>query len=33
VAALRKVRIGTDQVVPYAVRVFAETEVVIDDDD
>ena len=25
VAALRKVRIGTDQVVPYAVRVFAET--------
>ncbi len=32
VAALRKVRIGTDQVVPYAVRVFAETEVVIDDD-
>jgi len=32
VAALRKVRIGTDQVVPYAVRVFAETEVVIEDD-
>ena len=30
-AALRKVRIGTDQVVPYAVSVFAETEVAIDD--
>jgi uncharacterized protein YjbI with pentapeptide repeats len=30
-AALRRVRIGTDQVVPYAVCVFAETEVVIED--
>ena len=30
-AALRKVRIGTDQVVPYAVSVFAETEVRIED--
>ena len=30
-AALRKVRIGTDQVLPYAVSVFAETEVRIED--
>jgi uncharacterized protein YjbI with pentapeptide repeats len=29
VAALRNVRIGVDQVVPYAVRVFAETKVEI----
>jgi uncharacterized protein YjbI with pentapeptide repeats len=30
-AALRNVRLGTDQVVPYAVSVFAETQVVIED--
>lgn len=31
VAALRNVRIGVDQVVPYAVRVFAETKVEIEE--
>ena len=30
-AALRDVRIGVDQVVPYATRVFAETRVAIED--